>query len=128
MKKLFSIGVLTLVMITSCQNTNDEITPQPESKTQLSNTLDSKTTVTGPSDQGVINSLSDFMEANRLPGGGAIINCHTPYNTSSGHACVSSGGYMFNVMWQGTYVNVGPGDWEYVIKYYASDPVSSCGC
>ncbi|AZA49764.1 hypothetical protein EG346_16955 [Chryseobacterium carnipullorum] len=30
MKKLFSIGVLTLVMLTSCQNSNDEITSKPE--------------------------------------------------------------------------------------------------
>lgn len=42
MKKLFSIGVLTLVMLTSCQNSNDEITPKPEANSQASNNVGSK--------------------------------------------------------------------------------------
>ena len=114
-------------MLTACQN-SEELSPQPF-KAEPMNSIASKTSLEGANEKDILSTVSDYMTTNKLPGGGgAIINCHTEYNTWEGHACVSSGGYLFQVSWHGTYEYVSPGNWQYVTQYWAGDPVSSCGC
>lgn len=143
MKKLFSIGVLTLVMLTSCQNSNDEITSKPEAKT-----FSSKTTAKGeelpkltPEQEREMiedaianvkesrqNELDGKVSSDRYP---STILCHSNYNQPTGQACVWNNGYLVSVTWEPEFI-YGPGGnsgyYNYENIIFTGQTTSHCSC
>ncbi|NML70006.1 hypothetical protein HHL23_09355 [Chryseobacterium sp. RP-3-3] len=109
MKKLFSIGVLTLVILTSCQNSNED---------------------TAVNNQELANKATELVKAgskgqeSKLGPNDAFIQCHDSYYSPMGNSCVWVDGHLFNVVWN---TMMGQGS-EPPYKVYDSYPVSHCGC
>lgn len=114
MKKLFSICVLIMLMIMSCQNSNEDLTVNNQ---ELSNkAID-------------LVKLGSQGQASRVGPNDAFISCHDNYNNQSGNACVYVNGHLFNVSWStgfGVPMNgMGPNVPQ---TTWSSTSVSHCGC
>jgi hypothetical protein len=131
MKKLFFASVFALATLTACNNSEPGSMPE-ESQQQ---TFQSKTTAREgettdekEESQQAIEIIKKDME---LSGGSdSRILCHTPYSNYHGHACVTSGGYLFNVEWSaghGDLYQVDP-DTGGVWLSWTSTHVNSCNC
>lgn len=143
MKKLFFASVFALASLTACQNenSNDEFLTQPAGTQKVEN----KSTTAREGEEmskeeqiAMADAILFVKETKeRLPftdtGRRApVINCHTDWNGWSGHACVFSGGYMFEVSW----TQVQDSEWHngQLILYpdahteYTAVSVHSCSC
>lgn len=114
MKKLFFAGAFALAALTSCQNSESQIS-SPEQKGSV---FQSKAAARGgeelpplskEEEKAVIDEAIETLRLDReaeLKGGSgdanraAMILCHTSYQQMSGHACVyNSSGYLVSVTW-----------------------------
>lgn len=120
-----------LASLTACQNSNDEMisTPVGKEKIEKSNKATARESVYSANDTELLQSVNDYMIANKLAGGSAYIACHTDYLQNSGHACVYSGGYLFNVSWSPWSHNPEMAvDPEYNPIIYTATQTTSCNC
>ncbi|SHH90073.1 hypothetical protein SAMN05421866_4199 [Chryseobacterium oranimense] len=109
MKKLFSISVFALVMLTACQNANEDVTVKNQE-------LSSKAVE--------LVKMGASGQSSRLNPNDAFISCHDDYNHFTGNACVYVDGNLFNVTW---ITMTQPGG-QPSVKEYSATHVSSCGC
>lgn len=126
MKKLLAMSMIGMIAITSISCSNDSMESNKDvQKTAITKQASKSGKDITKEEQAAIDAIK-MDEAGRLPGGGAIIRCHTNYLAPTGHSCVSSGGYMVQVSWittpQSGGGDIGP------ITYYFTDIVSECGC
>jgi len=118
------IGMITL----SCSNESVTGTNQEPVQKSTVNKYAAKGEDASREKQEAINAVQMGVTG-RIYNGGAIINCHTNYLSDVGHACVSSGGYLFNVSWTSYYSYPGGESGYYPDgPVYTATQVSSCNC
>ncbi|PIF44322.1 hypothetical protein CLU96_1265 [Chryseobacterium sp. 52] len=114
MRKLISISVLALVMLASCQNSNDELNHQTTGNTNIS-----------ADEAGLKAAVIDLVGENtRLA---PYIVCHTSWLSTSGTSCVISGDGIYQVTWTDGYTTGNNGQSVQTIIYTAT-ATTSCGC
>lgn len=131
MKKLFlAMSVFTLTIFTSCTNdSNESITVQEK---PINKTMSKGDDGSISEDERIAQADAILFVKETMAGKGITdtgrrppeINCHTAFNTYSGHACVFSGGYLFLVSWEYDEFNLNNGE----IYAYTAVSVHSCHC
>lgn len=134
MKKLFLASVFALATLTSCNNSEAQITPEE----QQHQTFQSKNTAreADPADEKeAVAQAIEIIKKDVEVGGGSNskILCHTSYLEDTGHACVQIGSYLVNVTWHPLYTshdgNIGlPVDEEFNPIIYDGAVVPRCNC
>lgn len=122
MKKLVILAMIGMIF-TSCSNDDLISTPKASNQSNYEKTIERSAPGVTKKEQEAIDLLKGSITG-RLPGNSAYINCHTDYSAPSGHSCVSSGGYLFNVSWATPSSSSG----SVGTTFWFSDQVSSCGC
>lgn len=130
MKKLLIASIVMLASLTACNNSNDEMISTPVGKEKVQSKATARGSDDVANDNDLLQSVNDYMIANKLAGGSAYIACHSDYTQDVGHACVYSGGYLFNVSWtiyesyphNGNLGNILPE------PVYTATQVTTCNC
>jgi hypothetical protein len=130
MKKLLAMSMILMIAITSISCSNDQSGASSDytNQTFTSKNIAQKGEPSESASQSAIDAVKNGT-LGRLPGGGTVIHCHTNYLNDVGHACVSSGGYMFNVSWTSQYTYPSGESGYYPDgPVYTSTQVSYCNC
>ncbi len=120
-------------LLTSCNNAESSVTPEEQQNQTFASKTIARETDSTDEKEAMLQAI-EIIKKDMIVGGGSDsrINCHTPFGTYSGHACVFSGGYLWLVSWVYDEFGVDPHTGATIsnpeIYAYTAVSVHSCRC
>lgn len=131
-KLLLAMSVLMLTIFTSCNNSESSTTSEEQQNQTFSGNEASKDDSEEEIENFRLEAIKMVQEDRSRALSGSLeprplILCHTNYESSYGHSCVYSGGYLFEVTWQPMPLNGGNAV-DPMNSLWTANLVTRCDC